>query len=484
MCARAAPEAWYPRQFIRQSGADPDQVDALLQMLALEGLVDKVPGTLETGAGVALTPLGRQVVDDPDLMDRLRRGVPVRPDDAGSVVRSSLRQQTRPYVTYALIAVNVLVYILQVNRPDLRLVRKWEVSGALVEQGEWWRLLTCMFLHGFFGHLVMNMFSLYVVGSLVERTWGRWRYLVIYFVGGWGGSCLGVAYTAPNDTLVGASGAICAVFGAIVVWAVLYGRYLPAEMMRRFRSSLVWSVVLTVGLALLAERMAGVRVSHAAHLGGVIVGALTAMVLHFQRFGAPVLRWAAVLLLLPLPVLSYVQMDHARKNRAVAPIAKEKDKDRDEEEPRNNGKKKTAKKDDRDDNLLVAGPFLRHHAEPVSEEADALLKTCEKVPLDIQAARKDAKKAKALLASVAEHQTTLKKLQQELEKARYQDKRIEEGRTSALELLGECRQLCDEVTAYLKDPGAEGKDKVKAKFTQLDDLVDDFKKLTKKLREL
>jgi hypothetical protein len=279
------------------------------------------------------------------------------------------------------------------------------------------------------------------------------------------------------------------VFGAIVVWAILYGRYLPAEMMRRFRSSLVWSVVLTVGLALLAERLAGVRVSHMAHLGGVIVGALTAVVLHFQRFGAPVLRWAAVLLLLPLPLFSYVQMDYARKGRAEGRVAKEneneKEKGKDEEEePRKKGKMKAAKKADVDDKLLVAGPFLRHHAEPVIEEADALLKTCEKVPLDIQAARKDATKAKSLLASIAEHQTNLKKLRQELNKAHYQDKRIEEGRTSALDLLGECRRLADVVTTYLKDPGAESKDRVKARFSQLDDLVDDFKKLMKKLREL
>jgi membrane associated rhomboid family serine protease len=485
MCARQAPQPWYPRYFIRQSGADPDEVDALLRLLALEGLVQKVPGTLESGSGLTLTPLGEQVLADPDLLERLQRGEPVRPEDPGSVVRSSLRQQTTPYVTYALIAVNVLIFALQ-ERAGLGIWKKGVVSGALVEQGEWYRLLTCMFLHGFLGHLLMNMFSLYVVGSLVERTWGWWRYLIIYFIGGWGGSCLGVAYTSADDQLVGASGAICAVFGAVVVWALLYGRYLPADMMRRLRSGLIWSVVLTVGLALLAERMAGVHVSHAAHLGGVIVGALTAVVLHFQRFGGPVLHWVALLLLVPLPWLSYVQMEHARKSRPAERVANEKEKiqENDQKEPARKGKKKAANKEEKDDTATIAGPFLRHYADPVSEAAEGFMKTFEAVPLNLQEARNDTKKVKAILGAIPGHQKKLRELQQDLKKARYANEEVEKGRLAALELVAAGLKLCDQVKAYLTKPDGPGKKEVENLYEQLNEQTNEFQKLMDQLRKL
>jgi membrane associated rhomboid family serine protease len=502
MCAREAPQPWYPRRYIRQTGADPDQVDAVLQMLALEGLVEKAPGTLETGAGVTLTPLGQQVVDDPALMDRLRQGLPVRPDDAGSVVRNSLRSRARPVVTQALVGLNVLVFLYgawvasqkvpSLAGTYLSLMPWGEAYRGLLEElgsavagkirdDQWWRLMTCTFLHAGLLHIGMNMYALYVLGSFAEQVWGRWRFLVIYLIAGWGGSCLAMAYN-PGTPVVGASGAICGVLGAVIVWILLCGKYLPAEMARRGRNQLLLNVVLIVFISLLPG------VSGWGHLGGGLAGAAAALVLHWQRFGAAVLRWAALLLLLAVPVISYAYMAYAWKGRAQARLdrAKEKEEPReDNEEPRKKvKKKKLAKKDDADDKHLAAGPFLRHLGEPVIEEADALLKTCEKVPLDIQAARKDATKAKSLLASVAEHQANLKKLRQEVEKAHFQDKRIEEGRTSALDLLGECRKLGEEVTAYLKDPGRESKDRLKARFSQLDDLVDDFKKLMKKLREL
>jgi membrane associated rhomboid family serine protease len=488
MCARAAPQPWYFRHYAKQTGVDPDHLVDLLEVLWLEGLVQKVPGTLETGPGATLTPLGQQVLNEPAMLDRLRRGEAIRRDDPGAVVRSSLRERPRPWLTYALIAVNIVVFLLQ---SKYGLIGKGSASAVTVQSGEWWRLLTSTFLHGNWPHLAMNMFSLWAVGSLVERTWGRWRFLVIYFVSAWAGSCLAMAYQPPRTPTVGASGAVCGVLGAIAVWIVLYGKYMPRDVARRFRFGLIMTFVIAIGFSLLVENtsLPGVgrmQLSHWGHLGGLLGGAAAALVLHFQRFGRAVaLRWAAVLLAAALPAISYAQMTYAWKGKPLVAKNEEKEDEKEkEDEPRKQVKKKVAKKKEKKEDAGALGPFLRD-AGDVSDAAEALLESCvKKVPLNIKEARKDAKKSKALLATIAEHRKKLDELQKGIEKARYKDKRADEGRKSALELIEECRRLCDVVTAYLKDPDEDTKAKVQVRFDQVDDLAADFKKQMEKLRKL
>jgi hypothetical protein len=147
-------------------------------------------------------------------------------------------------------------------------------------------------------------------------------------------------------------------------------------------------------------------------------------------------------------------------------------------------KEQPAKKDDGKNERLLAAPFLRCHALPVSDAVGSLLRNCEKVPLDIKDARKDAKRSKPLLATIDAHLKKLTGLTEDLAKVRYDDKRLEEGRKSALELVSACRKLCNLVTAYLQEPSEAGRDKVKVRFEQVDDLTEDFNKLIKKLQGL
>jgi len=83
-----------------------------------------------------------------------------------------------------------------------------------VAHGEWWRLVTSMFLHVGFFHLAVNMYSLYFAGTILEQLVGRWRFLLLYFVAGLAGAAGALVYTPNVPT---ASGAIFGILGALLV---------------------------------------------------------------------------------------------------------------------------------------------------------------------------------------------------------------------------------------------------------------------------
>jgi membrane associated rhomboid family serine protease len=328
--ASAAPDPWYPRLYAERSGVDPNALGEVLEMAWLEKLVERADGRADLGAGFVLTELGERVRRDPELLRRLRDGLPLIEGDPGALVRSSLRQPFKPLVSKLLLYANFLVfgYGISLVWQNAALMQKYIVgfaggadfigvlhrigslTGDDVLKGQWWRLLTTCFVHAGVLHLGMNMFMLYKLGAFVERTWGRWRFFVIYALAGWGGSCLAVAYT-PQLFLVGASGALCGIFGAQAVWVLLYGRYLPRSMARRGLAQTLFNILLLVGISLLPG------VSGYAHLGGGLAGAAAALVLHLQRFGlpaVPALRWAALVLLVPIAWGSFALVERARAN--------------------------------------------------------------------------------------------------------------------------------------------------------------------------
>ena len=104
--------------------------------------------------------------------------------------------------TKVLIALNVVVYLITavqgngLNSPGGSLYVKWILFGPFVAHGDWWRLVTAMFLHGFIVHIVFNMVALWYIGSPVEQYLGPLRYLLLYFVAGLAGSA-GALVAAP-----------------------------------------------------------------------------------------------------------------------------------------------------------------------------------------------------------------------------------------------------------------------------------------------
>lgn len=138
------------------------------------------------------------------------------------------------------------------------------VTVAGVSGGEYWRLLTSMFLHFGLLHLLLNMYALFSIGPALELAFGRARYLALYLVAGLAGSV--AVYLFAGDTLTaGASGAIFGLFGAMV------------PLLRRMRQSLV--AIVPVVLINLGITFAIPGISIAGHLGGLAAGLILGTVL-------------------------------------------------------------------------------------------------------------------------------------------------------------------------------------------------------------
>lgn len=189
-------------------------------------------------------------------------------------------QQHDNLVTKIIIGINVVIFLLvqipgafsQELLNNLALIG----GGGLtitspiggVAGGEVWRLLTSAFVHAQFWHIGINMFSLWLLGPLVERLLGRSRYLGLYLVAALAGSAVAYAFTPPNVWIVGASGALFGVFGAIVVFA------------RRLQADMRWILVTIVINVVLNVVFAG-ALSWQAHVGGFVSGLLLGVALAY-----------------------------------------------------------------------------------------------------------------------------------------------------------------------------------------------------------
>ena len=148
----------------------------------------------------------------------------VKPTPARTI--QSVRRQTRAVAapaTMALIALNVVVYIITaaqgggINLPGGQLFSDWALQGAAVSNGDWWRLVTAMFLHGSLLHLAFNMLALYWLGTIIEQSLGTPRFLLVYFVSGLAGSAGALWFSSALAVTVGASGAIFGLIGALLI---------------------------------------------------------------------------------------------------------------------------------------------------------------------------------------------------------------------------------------------------------------------------
>lgn len=135
----------------------------------------------------------------------------------------------------------------------------------VVAKGEWYRLLTSLFLHSGATHIVMNMLSLYIVGTMVERLFSASSYLGIYFISALFGSFVSI-YVHPTGWAVGASGAIFGIFGALAGFAWVHRKTMQKQFMEFMRS---------FGLILVINFVIGIvfpSIDMSAHIGGLIAG--------------------------------------------------------------------------------------------------------------------------------------------------------------------------------------------------------------------
>ncbi|MFU0768145.1 rhomboid family protein [Staphylococcus pasteuri] len=203
-------------------------------------------------------------------------------------------------VTYSLIIINIVLWlcmILYFNRfSDVKLL---DVGGLVhfnVVHGEWYRLVTSMFLHFNFEHILMNMLSLFIFGKIVESVLGSWRMLVIYLFAGIFGNFVSLSFNTTTIS-VGASGAIFGLIGSI--FAILY---LSKSFDKKVIGQLLIALVILIGLSIF---MSNINVM--AHLGGFIGGLLITLIGYYFTVKRNIF-WILLIILLVLFVAMQIRI--------------------------------------------------------------------------------------------------------------------------------------------------------------------------------
>ncbi|MBZ0309163.1 MAG: rhomboid family intramembrane serine protease [Anaerolineae bacterium] len=183
----------------------------------------------------------------------------------------------KPYVVYGLITILALIhmYVMTLDVWELNeFYGRYSNDSTQVAGGEYYRLFTSMFLHGGITHLGFNCMALYIFGGEIEKYFGPMRLLVIYILGGLVGSLASFLFTQGNS--IGASGAVFAVFGALVAYYYrnfnLFRLLFGETINQRLRSlATVAAINLAFGF-MVNVSAAGVKIDNAAHIGGALGG--------------------------------------------------------------------------------------------------------------------------------------------------------------------------------------------------------------------
>ena len=197
---------------------------------------------------------------------------------------ASRRPVRMPVITALIILINVGIFTLELSGGDA-FVAHWAATPAQITSGHSWiTILTSMFMHGSWSHIIGNMIYLWAFGPQIEDAMGRVRYLVFYLIGGLIAMVAQIA-AAPHSTvpMLGASGAIAAVMGAFLVtyprdqirsvlFILIFVRitFIPACLLIGF-----WFLTQLVHAGSVGDVQRG-GVAYLAHVGGFVFGALTA----------------------------------------------------------------------------------------------------------------------------------------------------------------------------------------------------------------
>jgi len=199
------------------------------------------------------------------------------------VTISGARPNRRPVVVQTLIAVNVLIFAITAYQArgvmDLSpstLFNEWALYPKATAHGYWWQLVTAGFLHFNPVHILMNMFALWVIGRDMERILGPVRFTAVYLVGLLGGSVNVLLFASANSQTAGASGAVFALMGGLLV-LVYRLKVNPSQVIGMIAINLVISVAIP-GISLLG------------HVGGLVTGALLTAALIYSPARLPAQR--------------------------------------------------------------------------------------------------------------------------------------------------------------------------------------------------
>lgn len=174
----------------------------------------------------------------------------------------------KPVVTYVLIVINLMVFLYGMLYGNKELIELFGNNYELVQSGQIYRLFTCMFVHSDTMHILLNMYALYTIGPVVERYYGKGKYLFIYIISGLLGSVFSGVFMSADSISIGASGAIFGLLGSICYFTYYY----RATLQGILRGSIIPVIVINLIIGFLSP-----SIDLSAHIGGLIGGILVSM---------------------------------------------------------------------------------------------------------------------------------------------------------------------------------------------------------------
>jgi len=143
--------------------------------------------------------------------------------------------------------------------------------NELITQGQYYRLISAMFLHGGIVHLAVNMYSLYAIGPMVEKVYGKAKFIAIYFVAGICSSLLSYVYSPSMS--IGASGAIFGLLGAVLVFAIKSKGKTGSAFIRSILAVIIANIFIGMTLP---------GIDNFGHIGGLIGGIIISFLISFK----------------------------------------------------------------------------------------------------------------------------------------------------------------------------------------------------------
>lgn len=206
--------------------------------------------------------------DGMELFMKITSDIAKKNQEESEKAESIFKPKT-PYITYILIAINVLVFLYGVlfDKTAL-LINLFSTHGPSIVHGDIYRIFSGAFVHVEIFHILFNMYALYIIGSQVESFYGKAKYLFIYFFSIVISSLLSIMFNG-NIPSIGASGAIFGLFGAMLYFGYNYRVYLGNTVIRQMLPIIIINLV--IGFA-------SPGIDNFAHIGGLVGGILSSMV--------------------------------------------------------------------------------------------------------------------------------------------------------------------------------------------------------------
>lgn len=216
-----------------------------------------------------------------------------------------INRESKAYVTWTLLVITIGVFIVETlsggSQNYQTLLLMGAKTNALVQSGQWWRLITPIFLHIGIFHIFMNGFTLLYVGQILEPMVGHWRFFVIYMLSGIMGNLASFAFGANNAISAGASTSLFGMFAAFLALGIIYRE-------NRFLRELGKSFLGLIAINLLMDlTMSGIDIW--GHVGGAIGGLFLGYALGLPKISRPkmIFRILAIVIVVVISYYMYVK---------------------------------------------------------------------------------------------------------------------------------------------------------------------------------